>query len=54
MNEESPTKYQDSPAYADRWIIGYVLLAIIALHFASLPGPADSAATRNPSSWSNR
>jgi hypothetical protein len=53
MNESSP-EFEDTPAYAARWIAGYVLAAILALHFASLPGPADSPDTRNPSSWSNR
>jgi hypothetical protein len=53
MNE-SPPEFEDTPAYATRWIIGYVLAAIIAFHFASLPGPANSLATRNPSSWANR
>jgi hypothetical protein len=53
MNE-SLSEIEDTPAYAAHWIIGYVLLAMVAFHFASLPRPADLSVPRNPSSWANR
>ncbi len=53
MNASHP-EYQDTPAYAARWIMAYVLIAIFAFQIASLPSPADFTATRNPSSWANR
>jgi hypothetical protein len=53
MNATSP-EFEDTPAYAAHWIIGYVLAAIIAFHLASLPGPVDSPATHDPSSWASR
>jgi len=53
MNE-SPSEFEDTPAYLAHWIVGYMLVAIVAFHFASLPGPADHFAARNPSSWANR
>jgi hypothetical protein len=53
MNQ-SLSEIEDTPAYAAHWIIGYVLLAMVALHFASLSGPADLSTARNPSSWANR
>ena len=53
MNE-SPAQFEVSAAYAPHWIVGYMLVALIAFHFASFPAPADSTAPRNPSSWANR
>jgi hypothetical protein len=53
MNETS-LEIEDTPAYAAHWIAAYLLAVLIALHFSALPGPSDSPATRNPSSWANR
>lgn len=53
MNE-TPLEFSDTPAYASRWIVGYVLALILAVHLAALPGPANSPATRNPASWASR
>ncbi len=53
MNATYP-EFKDTPAYAARWIVGYVLLAVLAFHIASVPAPAADLAARNPSSWANR